>query len=72
FLKALLLCPRYVQHNARILFALAEADPEEVPRLIQLLLETDRAELERAVREKGIDPRYLELWDYVHDFRPQR
>ncbi|MEM2042997.1 MAG: malate synthase [Nitrososphaerota archaeon] len=72
FLKALLLCPRYVQHNARILFALAEADPEEVPRLIQLLLGTDRAELERAVREKGIDPRYLELWDYVHDFRPQR
>jgi malate synthase len=69
FLKALLLCPRFVQHNARILFALAEVGPEEGSRLIQLILGSEREEVERMVREGKIDRRYLELWDYVHDVR---
>jgi malate synthase len=69
FLKALLLCPRFVQHNARILFALAEVGPEEGSRLIHIILGSEREEVERMVREGKIDRRYLELWDYVHDFR---
>jgi malate synthase len=69
FLKTLLLCPRFVQHNARILFALAEVGPEEGSRLIHIILGSEREEVERMVREGKIDRRYLELWDYVHDVR---
>jgi malate synthase len=69
FLKALLLCPRFVQHNTRILFALAEVGPEEGSRLIHIVLGSEREEVERMVREGKIDKRYLELWDYVHDVR---
>ncbi|MCS7126945.1 MAG: malate synthase [Thaumarchaeota archaeon] len=69
FLRALITSPRYVQHNARLLFAAAEMENETALTTINLVLGSSPDELEEMVREGRADPKVLELYRYVHDFR---
>ncbi|MCS7118027.1 MAG: malate synthase [Thaumarchaeota archaeon] len=69
FLKALITCPRYVQHNARLLFALSEMDNETALTTIRFVLGLSLEEVEELVRDGKVDSSTLELYRYVHDIR---
>ncbi|MCS7094201.1 MAG: malate synthase [Thaumarchaeota archaeon] len=69
FLKALITCPRYVQHNARLLFAISEMDNEKALMAIDLILRRTHEEVEELVRKGQVDAEMLTLYRYVYDLR---
>jgi len=69
FLKKLITCPRYPQHNARLLFAVSEMRPDEAVNAINAVLGMDLVSAVSMVEEGKFDRRLLELYRYVYDLR---
>ena len=66
-LKRQLLSPRYIQHSARALFVLAEANPKEHAQILEALFDLSRPEIAKRVQAGKLDKSALTAHDYVHD-----
>ncbi len=69
-LKRQLLSPRYLQHSARVLFALAEASAEERKQILDAIFDLSREEAAKRVKTGALDAKALAAHDYVYDVFP--
>ncbi len=70
-LKKQLLSPRYIQHSARVLFAVGQASREAGAELLEALFDLDRTEIVRRVQTGTLSPDALAAYDYVYDLFPE-
>jgi malate synthase len=66
-LKRQLLSPRYIQHSARALFVVAQANPKERARILDALFDLSRPEIVKRVQGGTLEKSALTAHDYVHD-----
>jgi len=66
-LKRQLLSPKYIQHSARVLFVVAQANPAERAQLLEAIFDLSREELLRRVAAGALDQAALSAHDYVYD-----
>lgn len=69
-LKRQLLSPRYIQHSARVLFVVAEADERERAQILEALFDLSREEIVERVEAGKLDRKTLAAYDYVYDIFP--
>ncbi len=68
-LKRQLLSPRYVQHSARVLFAVGQAKPGLHAQLLEAIFDLPREEVVRRVESGTMDRAALEAHDDALDWR---
>jgi len=66
-LKRQLLSPRYIQHSARVLFAVAQADERRRGDILDALFDLSREEVVKRVQAGKMDKGVLAVHDYVFD-----
>jgi malate synthase len=66
-LKRQLLCPRYVQHSARVLFVVGQAGARERSQLLEAIFDLPRQEVVKRVQAGTLDRAALAAHDYVYD-----
>ncbi len=66
-LKRQLLSPRYIQHSARVLFRVAQADERLRAQILEALFDLSREEVVQRVQAGYMDPAALAAHDYVFD-----
>jgi malate synthase len=66
-LRRQLLSPRYIQHSARLLFVLAEADEKDREQILDAVFDLPREEIVKRVEAGKIKPAALATHDYVYD-----
>jgi malate synthase len=66
-LKRQLLSPRYIQHSARALFVVGQANPKERAPILDALFDLSRPEIVKRVRAGTLNESALTAHDYVHD-----
>jgi malate synthase len=66
-LKRQLLSPHYIQHSARALFAIAQADDHRRSQILDALFDLSREEIVKRVEAGTIDQAALAAHDYVYD-----
>ncbi len=69
-LKRQLLSPRYIQHSARVLFEVGQANAKERADILDALFDLSRAEVEKRVKAGKMRPRALWAHDYIFDIFP--
>jgi malate synthase len=70
-LKRQLLSPRYIQHSARVLFVVAEANERERAQLLEAIFDLSREEIIERVEAGKLDRKALAAYDYVYDVFPE-
>jgi malate synthase len=71
-LKQQLLSPHYIQHSARVLFVVAQANATERKQLLEAIFVLSREELVKRVQGGSLPSAALSAHDYVHDIFPQK
>src|SRR6266852_2467758 len=66
-LKRQLLSPRYIQHSARALFVVAQANPKERAQILDALFDLSRPEIVKRFQAGTLNDSTLTAHDYVHD-----
>jgi malate synthase len=66
-LRRQLLCPRYVQHSARVLFVIGQAAAGERDGLLTAIFDLTREEAAARVKAGTLPAAALAAHDYVHD-----
>jgi malate synthase len=66
-LQRQLLSPKYIQHSARVLFVLAEADDEQRAQILDAIFHLSREEVVQRVKEGAMPQATLVAHDYVYD-----
>lgn len=66
-LRRQLLSPRYVQHSARVLFVVAQANPKQRAQIMDAVFDLPREEIVKRVQAGTLDRSALAAHDYVHD-----
>jgi malate synthase len=66
-LKRQLLSPRYLQHSARVLFVLAEANKEESAQILGAIFDLSRDEIVKRVNSGALSKTVLRAHDYIYD-----
>jgi malate synthase len=66
-LRRQLLSPRYVQHSARVLFIIGQAEPGLHAQLLEAIFDLPREEVVRRVAAGAMDRAALEAHDYALD-----
>jgi len=69
-LKRQLLAARYIQHSARVLFVIAQADPRERTQILEAIFDLSRDDIVRRVQAGTLDAMALNAHDYVYDTFP--
>jgi malate synthase len=69
-LKRQLLSPRYLQHSARVLFIVAQADERMRAQILEAIFDLPRESIVRRVRAGTLDKRALAAHDYAYDIIP--
>ncbi|MBV9623106.1 MAG: malate synthase [Acidobacteria bacterium] len=69
-LKRQLGSQQYIQHSARVLFIIGQADQSEREQILDVIFDLSRNEVLRRVETGTIDRRMLYIFDYVHDTFP--
>jgi malate synthase len=69
-LKRQLLSPRYIQHSARVLFVVGQANAEERAQILEAIFDLSREEIVRRVGAGNLGPVALAAHDYVYDIFP--
>jgi malate synthase len=69
-LKRQLLCPRYIQHSARVLFVVGQASRQQQGQILEAIFELSREELARRVARGASSQEALAAHDYVYDVVP--
>jgi malate synthase len=71
-LKRQLLCPRYIQHSARVLFVAGEANSQEHTQIFEAIFDLSREEIVKRVQAGVMSTKALAAHDYVYDIFPAR
>jgi malate synthase len=66
-LKRQLLSSRYIQHSARALFVVAQANPKERAQILDALFDLSRPEIVKRFQAGTLNESALTAHDYVHD-----
>ncbi|HKD14156.1 MAG TPA: hypothetical protein VKE71_06365, partial [Candidatus Angelobacter sp.] len=66
-LKKQLLSPQYIQHSARVLFVVGQANKEERTTLLEAIFDLSREEVARRVQQGSLSPAALAAHDYIFD-----
>lgn len=66
-LKRQLLSPRYIQHSARVLFVVGQANPRERAQILEAIFDLSREEIVKRVAAGTLNQTALAAYDYVHD-----
>jgi malate synthase len=66
-LKRQLLSPRYIQHSARVLFVVGQANPQERTQILDAIFDLSREEVVKRVQAGSLSKAALAAHDYVHD-----
>ena len=69
-LKRQLLCPRYIQHSARVLFVAGEANSREHTQIFEAIFDLSREEIVKRVQAGTMSKKALAAHDYVYDLFP--
>jgi malate synthase len=71
-LKKQLPSPRYIQHSARVLFVLGQANKQERAQLLEAIFDLTREEAAKRVQAGTLSQAALAAHDYVFDIFPDR
>jgi malate synthase len=71
-LKRQLLSPRYIQHSARVLFEVGQANPQDRAQILQALFDLSRDEVVKRVQAGTMTKKALEAYDYIFDVYPEQ
>ncbi len=71
-LKRQLVSPRYIQHSARVLFVVAEANEQERAQILEAIFDLSREEIVERVEAGKLGKKALAAYDYVYDVFPDR
>jgi malate synthase len=66
-LKRQLLSPRYIQHSARVLFVVGQANEQERARTLEAVFDLSREEIVKRVAAGTLNQTTLAAHDYVYD-----
>lgn len=66
-LKRQLLSPRYIQHSARLIFAIGRASIQESAAILEAIFDLSREEIVRRVQSGALEGNLLAIYDYVYD-----
>ncbi len=69
-LKRQLLSPRYIQHSARVLFVVGQANPQERTQILDAIFDLSREEIVKRVQAGSLKKLALEAHDYIYDIFP--
>ncbi len=69
-LKRQLLSPRYIQHSARVLFVVGQANQQERAEILEALFDLSREEIAKRVQAGTLNKTALAAHDYVYDIFP--
>jgi len=69
-LKRQLLSPRYIQHSARVLFVVGQADAPERAQILEAIFDLSREEISKRVAAGTLKKSVLAAHDYVFDIFP--
>src|SRR2546427_3995518 len=69
-LKRQLLSPRYIQHSARVLFVVGQANQQERAQILDAIFDLSRQEVAKRVEAGILDKIALAAHDYVYDIFP--
>jgi len=70
-LKRQLLSPRYLQHSARVLFVMAQANAQERAQVMEAIFDLSREEVAKRVQSGAMKKIALDAHDYVFDIFPE-
>jgi malate synthase len=69
-LKRQLLSPRYIQHSARVLFVVAQANQQEREQILEAIFDLSREQIVQRVQAGTLDKAALDVHDYIYDIFP--
>jgi len=69
-LKRQLLSPRYIQHSARVLFVVGQANAQERAQILEAIFDLSREEIVKRVQAGALNKIALGAHDYVYDIFP--
>jgi len=69
-LKRQLLSPRYIQHSARVLFVVGQADNQQRAEILAAIFDLSREEIVKRVEAGTLNKIALAAHDYVYDIFP--
>lgn len=69
-LRKQLLSPRYIQHSARVLFAVGQASKQEGQQILEALFDLSREQIVERVQTGALGKHILAVYDYVYDIFP--
>jgi len=69
-LKRQLLSPRYIQHSARVLFVVGQANEKERAQILEAIFDLSREEIVKRVQAGALKKIALGAHDYVYDIFP--
>jgi malate synthase len=69
-LKRQLLSTRYIQHSARVLFVVGQANARQRAQILDSIFDLSREEVEKRVQAGKMEKLALEAHDYVYDLFP--
>jgi malate synthase len=70
-LKRQLLSPRYIQHSARVLFAVGQADAQERSQILEAIFDLSREEIVQRIQAGTLNTIALAAHDYIYDIFPE-
>jgi malate synthase len=70
-LKRQLLSPRYIQHSARVLFVVGQANAQERVQILDAIFDLSHEEIVRRVTAGTLSGVALAAHDYVYDIFPK-
>src|SRR5689334_1707014 len=70
-LKKQLLSPQYIQHSARVLFVVGQANKQEGKQMLEAIFDLTREEAVKRVQAGALSPAALAAHDYVFDIFPE-
>jgi malate synthase len=63
--------PRYIQHSARVLFVVGQANKQDCKQMLEAIFDLTREEAVKRVQAGALGPAALAAHDYVFDIFPQ-
>ena len=66
-LKRQLLSQRYIQHSARVLFVVGQANPQERAQILDAIFDLSREEVVKRVQTGKLSKAALAAHDYIYD-----
>jgi malate synthase len=66
-LKRQLLCPRYIQHSARVLFVVGQANERDRAQIMDAVFDLSREEILKHVQSGSSKKLVLDAHDYIYD-----